>query len=65
MGIRGTHENGGGPGRAWDYGFTLLGAGMTTKSNLVMHVITGLGTGGAEAMLWKLIRSSDNKNFPA
>ena len=37
---------------------------MTTKSNLVMHVITGLGTGGAEAMLWKLIRSSDNKKFP-
>jgi glycosyltransferase involved in cell wall biosynthesis len=38
---------------------------MTTQSNLVMHVITGLATGGAEAMLWKLIRSSDNKRFPS
>jgi len=37
---------------------------MKTQSNLVMHVITGLATGGAEAMLWKLIRSSDNKRFP-
>ena len=38
---------------------------MTTQTNLVMHVITGLATGGAEAMLWKLIRSSDNKRFPS
>src|SRR3990172_7178191 len=35
------------------------------KSHIVMHVITGLATGGAETMLLKLIRSSDNKRFPA
>ncbi|MDB0048181.1 glycosyltransferase [Burkholderiaceae bacterium] len=38
---------------------------MTTQSNLVMHVITSLATGGAEVMLWKLIRSNDNKKFPS
>lgn len=38
---------------------------MMEQSHPVMHVITGLGTGGAETMLLKLVRSSGGcKSFP-
>jgi hypothetical protein len=29
----------------------------------VMHIISGLGTGGAEIMLWKLLSSMDADSF--
>jgi hypothetical protein len=29
----------------------------------VMHVITGLGTGGAEIMLWRLLSRMDRLSF--